>query len=225
MVRLLPEPWVCQTTPIRRSPGWPPCRLPISYRPARLGDQLQLLPQRRRAQRLLHRSLHRVELVIPRHLLGQLTAAVVLEHDEVPDQRQEPLPLAYPLDHHLQLGQMRVGQRLAVYRPPRLEPLAPGGERAHARVDSVRSDERGVEGEQVRELGPVGLDLLPGRPDRGLLVRRVLELDQAERKAVDEQHDVRAPLVLSVDDGELVDRQPVVVGGVLVVEDGDLGSA
>ena len=72
---------------------------------------------------------------------------------------------------------------------------------------------------------PVGLDLLPGRPHRGLLVRRVLELDQAQWKAVDEQHDVRPPLVLVLDDGELVDRQPVVVGGVLVVEDGDLGSA
>ena len=178
-----------------------------------------------RSQRLGDRYSHGVELVIPGHLLGQLAAAVVLEHDEVPGQRQEPVPLAHPLEHHLQLGQMRGGEGLAAYRAPRLEPLPPCGECAHARLDSVRSDERRVEGEQVREFGLVGLDLVPGRPDRGLLVRRVLELDQTKRKAVDEQHDVRPPLVLAVDDSELVDRQPVVVGGVIEVEDGDLRTA
>ena len=71
----------------------------------------------------------------------------------------------------------------------------------------------------------IGLDLLPGRPHRGLLVRRVLELDQTQWNAVNEQNDIRPSFVLPFDDGELVDRQPVVVCWVLVVEDGDLGSA
>ena len=58
-----------------------------------------------------------------------------------------------------------------------------------------------------------------------LLVRRILEFDQAKRKSVDEQRDVGSALVLSLDDGELVDRQPIVVRGVPVVEHGDLRAA
>ena len=177
-----------------------------------------------RPQRLAHGRLNCMELVIPGHYLGQLAAAVVLEDDEVPDQRQKPLPLARPGQHHLQLGKVGVGQRLATHRAPRLEPLASGGEGAHPRVDSVRGDEQRVEREQVREFGLVGLDLIPGRPHRGLLVRRVLELDQTKRKTIDEQHDVRPPLVLTLDDSELVDGEPVVVCGVLVVDDRDLRS-
>ncbi len=117
---------------------------------------------------------------------------------------------------------MRSGQRLALDRPPRLEPFASGGERAHARLEAVRGDEHRVEGEQVREFGLVGLGLVPGRPHRGLLIRRVLEFDQAQRKTVDEQHDIRPALVFALDDGELVDRQPIVVRWVPVVEDGDM---
>ena len=191
---------------------------------ARLGDPPRLLPQCRRAQSFLHRRLYRVELVISGHLLGQLPAPIVLKHDEVPDQRQEPASLAHPLKHHLQLGQVAFSQRLARDRTPGLEPFPPCGERADPRVDSVRSDERRVEGEQTRELCLVSLDLLPRRPHRGLLIRRVLEFDQTQRKTIDEQHDIRPPLVLALDDGELVYRQPIVVRGVLVVEDGDLGS-
>ena len=110
MVRLLPEPWVCQTTPMRRSPGSPPGRRPASYRP------FVLLPRRfglelRGAQRLLHRHVDGVELVIAGHLLDERAAAVVLEDDEVADQVEEPALLEHALDHHLQLGQVRVGQR------------------------------------------------------------------------------------------------------------------
>ena len=71
-----------------------------------------------RSQRLVDGRLRRVELVVSRHLLGQPAAAVVLEDDEVPHQRQEPARLARPLDHHAQLGQFRRGQRLAADRPP-----------------------------------------------------------------------------------------------------------
>ena len=39
-----------------------------------------------------------------------------------------------------------------------------------------------------------------------------------QRQAVDEHHDVRPAVVLVLDDGELVDRQPVVVVGVVEVE-------
>ena len=77
--------------------------------------------------------------------------------------------------------------------------------------DAVGDDQRLVGGEQRRDLRLVGLELVEGAPDGGVLVGGVLQLDDRERQAVDEQHDVRPALVLALDDGELVDRQPVVV--------------
>ena len=50
----------------------------------------------------------------------------------------------------------------------------------------------------------------------------VLQLDDRERQAVDEEHDVRPAVVLALDDGELVDRQPVVVLRVVEVDDARL---
>ena len=150
--------------------------------------------------------------MIARHLLGQRAAAVVLEHDEVAHQREEPVGRADALQHHLQLGHEWVGKALAGDGAPGLEPLSPGGERADARLVAVRDDEQLVQGEQGGQLGLVGLKLLPRRPDGGVLVGRVLELDHAQRQAVDEQHDVRPAPVLVLGDGELVDGQPVVIG-------------
>jgi len=112
--------------PVARFASGLPARLvPVAV----LGDPLRFLPERGCTHGLLHRRPHRMELVIPGHLLGQLAAAIVLEDDEVPDQGQEPLALAHPFEHHLQLGNVRSGQRLARDRAPRLEPLASGGGR------------------------------------------------------------------------------------------------
>ena len=61
----------------------------------------------RRAQRLLDRHVHRVELVVARHLLGELAAARVLEHDEVADEIEEAALLEHAFEHDLQLGQRR----------------------------------------------------------------------------------------------------------------------
>ena len=72
------------------------------------------------------------------------------------------------------------------------------------------------------QLGFVGLELVPGRPDGGVLVGRVLQFDHAQRQAVDEQHYVRPAGVLVLGDGELVDGKPVVVGRVFEVDDADL---
>ena len=85
----------------------------------------------------------------------------------------------------------------------------------------VGDHERLVHGEEGRQLGPVGLELLPGGPDRGVLVRRVLQLDDSQRQAVDEQYHVGPPGVPVLCDGELVDGQEVV--GVRLVEVDGLG--
>ena len=184
--------------------------------PGRLARRVRPPLQLRRAQRLGDRGLHRVELVVAGHLLGERTAAVVLEHDEVADQGQEPAGRTDALDQHLELRHVRVGQRLAADRAPRLEPLPAGGQRADARLQPVRHDERRVEGEQRRDLRLVGLQLAERRPERGFPAGGVLQLDDGQRQAVEEQHHVRAPLPPVLHDGELIDGQPVV--GVVGVE-------
>ena len=191
----------------------------------RLGHACRFPLQRRGAQGFRHRRLHGVELVVAGHLLDQRAAAVVLEHDEVAEQRQQAARFADALDQYLQLRQVRVGQRLTRDRAPRLEPLPPGGQGADAGVESVRHHERGVEGEQRRDFRLVGLQLPPGGPDGGVFVGRVLQFDDRQRQAVDEQHHVGAALAPVFDHGELVDCQPVVVGRVVEVDDAGLGAA
>ena len=68
---------------------------------------------------------------------------------------------------------------LALDGAPGLEPLLPRGEGADARLEAVGDDQQGVVREERGNLCLVGLKLLEGRPDGGVLVGRVLELDDA----------------------------------------------
>jgi hypothetical protein len=83
-------------------------------------------------------------------------------------------------------------------------------QRAVAGHRAVRDDVQQVEEEQLRDVGLVGLNLVVRRLDVGVDVRRVLQLDHHQGKAVDEQDDVGAPNLLPVD-GELLHREQVVV--------------
>ena len=174
-------------------------------------------------QGFVHGDADGVELVVAGHLLGR-RAAVVLEHDEVPQQGEEAARLEDALQHHLQFSHVRVGKRLPGDGAPGLEPLPAASERADTGLDPVRGHQRLVHGEQRGQLGFVGLKLVPGRADGGVLVGRVLEFDQAKGQAIDEQNDMGTAVVPVLGDGELVDGKPVVVGTVLEVDDEDLVS-
>jgi hypothetical protein len=183
-----------------------------------LGDPIGRAAQLGGPQRLAHGHLHGVELVIARHLLHQPAAALVLEHDEVAQEVEEAPGLEHAFDDHLQLRQVRIGEALARDGAPGLEPFAPSAERPHARLHAVGGDQRRIGSEQRGDLGLVGLELVEGRPDRGVLVGRVLELDHRQREPVHEEHHVRPAGVLPLAHGELVDGKPVVVAGRLEVE-------
>ena len=180
-------------------------------------------PRAGRAQRLLDRRVDRVELVVAGHLLDDraVAAAVprVLEHDEVAQQVEKAARSNTPASTTSSSGMRGGGILPPVDRAPGLEPLPARAERADARADAVGDDERRVGREERGDLRLVGLELLEGRLDRGVLVGRVLELDHGERQAVDEEHDVGPPRVLPLGDGELVDRQPVVVLRAVEVDD------
>src|SRR2546428_9741527 len=59
---------------------------------------------------------------------------------------------------------------------------------------------------------------MEGGPDRRVLVGRVLQLDDAEREPVHEQHHVGTAGVLPLRDSELIDGEPVVIFWRLEVE-------
>ena len=178
--------------------------------------------ERSSPQRLVHRGLHGVELVVAGDLLVEPAAAVVLEHDEVPHQVKEPSLVAHTLKQHLKLRQVLVGEFLAADGAPGLEPLPACGEGAQPGLQAVGHHHRGVHREQSRQVGLVGLELLPGGPDGGVGVGGVLELDHAERQPVHEQHHIGAPLDLVIHNGELVDGQPDVVGRIVEIYDSGL---
>ena len=159
---------------------------------------------------LANRDADGVELVIAGYLLDQRAAAVVLEDDEVAEEGEEEPRREDALQHYLQLGHTPVGQGLAGYGAPGFEPLAACGEGADAGLGAVGNDERLVHAEQCGQFGFVGLELVPCRPDGGVLVGRVFEFDDSEGQAVEEEHDVGAARVFVLADAELVDRQPVV---------------
>src|SRR5690606_10422616 len=106
-----------------------------------LGSRMRAVPgpELRRPERLPHRDLHGVELVVAGHLLRD-PAVVVLEDDEVPDEVQEAAVLEHTLDEDPELRLGLPGQFRPIDRAPRLEPLPPGPEDADAGLDAVRHD-------------------------------------------------------------------------------------
>src|SRR5215211_6825710 len=66
---------------------------------------------------------------------------------------------------------------------------------------------------------------MKGGPDGGVLGDGVLELDEDEGEAVDEEHHVWPPDVMVLGDGELADGEPVVVVLIFEVEHAGLGAA
>ena len=212
---------MCQTTPMRRSPGSPPGLEAGLVAATDLGDSAQAGS----AESLGDGDPDGVELVVAGHLLGQRAAAVVLKHDEVADQGDEAVGVADALEHHLDFGRVGIGQSLAGDGAPGLEPLAAGGDGAYAGLGAIGDEEHLVHREKGGQLGLVGLELVPGGPDGGVLVGRVLDLDDRKGQAVDEQDDIGPAGAAVLGDGELIDGEEVVVGGGFEVDDVGLGAA
>ena len=137
-----------------------------------------------------HGALHRVELVVGRHLLDDLRP-LLLEHHEVPDQVCERCWREGPTDQRLQT----LGQHLAARDGlPRLEALEGRARDPQSGMDAVRDDQQRVVSEQPRELLVVGLQLRVRLLDGGAGVLGVLELEDHQRQPIDEHDHVRPPL-------------------------------
>ena len=137
--------------------------------------------------------------------------AVVLEQDEMAQVFQQQLAPEHAQGQRLQLAHrpQRI-DRHAIDGAPGQEALAVGGERAHPGEDAVAHHLRQVGVEQVGDVLLVGLQLVPGRPDVGVLITGVLQFHHHQRQAVDEQHHVGPTGQPGPLHAELVDRQPVI---------------
>ena len=146
-----------------------------------------------------------------------LIAAILEEHEEA--QIVEQLGRRqHATNHRLQLVELtqRI-ERQAINRPPLHEALGVAGQRTQPCLAAVRNHQQLVVLDDIGNLFLVGLDLVVGFPDIGLLVGRVLQLQQHQRQAIDEQDHIRPAGVVQPFDGELIDRQPAVLGRVFPV--------
>ena len=100
------------------------------------------------AQRLFDRYIHRVKLVIARHLLDELAVSSidsrVFEHDEIAKEIEETALLEDALEYHLQLRQGGRCVPAPSDRAPWLEPFLAGAERPDARLHAIGRDKRRV---------------------------------------------------------------------------------
>ena len=81
---------------------------------------------------------------------------------------------------------------------------------------TIGNDQRGVGAKQRPDLRLIGLKLMVRSVDRRILIAGVLQLDDGEREAIDEDDDIGPPVGVILDHRELVDYEPVV--SVRVVE-------
>lgn len=174
-------------------------------------------PWARRRHHLPDGRPHRVELVVAGDLLDQ--HPVVLEqHEEaqVIEQHRRRQRAAHQGLQFVELAERVEG--VAVDGAPAHETLGISRQGTEARIGAIGHHQQAVVVKQLRNLRLVGLDLLERAPDIGMRIGRVLQLDQHQRQAIDEKHDVRPAGVLRAPHGELIDRQPFVGGGIVPVD-------
>ena len=182
-----------------------PLRVPEHPQPALT---LLQLPQR------LQRVVHPKELMVLGERLHQATGTLGERH-EVLDQVEQPMPLARSPQRSLQRHHTLLALRVDLLP---LSEVIPGSERrANQGVGPVGEHHERVEPEQVRHRVAV-VAQVPVVRVAHVLVRH-LQLDEDQRDAIDEQHDVGPALVHVASDPELRNRQPVVRIGTVPVDE------
>jgi len=160
--------------------------------------------------RRVERLVHGMKLVVSGQLLDQAAVRFPLEHHKVGDKIQQVVfpedPLCQDLDRGTQTGFL-----FPFDRSPGGKALPVGRERANTSLIAVGDHQELIEGEEGGDLFLVGLKLVEGRPDRGLFVSGIFELNDSQRDPVHEDHDIGPPVVVALHDGQLVDHHPVVV--------------
>src|SRR5713226_4269305 len=124
-----------------------------------------------------------MELVIASKDLRN-TAAGIAKDDEVFHEIEEAALIEDALENRFQFRRALGRQVVAGNGPPWHETLTLGSERTDARGKAIRNDQHRVRAEQRADLRLVGLQLIEGAVERGVLVAWVLEFDHTQGQAV-----------------------------------------
>ena len=152
-----------------------------------------------------------MKLMIARQFFDDAAAAVILEYDEMPDQGKKPALVKHAPQQDFKLWHRGGRDGFAINRAPRHEPFLIGADGANACLQAVGNYHHRVVDEKRRDLLFVCLELLERLPDVGIFVRCILQFDDTQQQAIDENYHVRAAVVLALYYGELVHHQPVVI--------------
>lgn len=164
--------------------------------------------------------LDREELVI----LGDLLldgGAIVFEDDVAADELEEAGRFEDALDEGAEgiIGRSDFGTTIGGF--PGGEALFGREDAAHFGLETVGDDFELVVAEECRDLGMVGLELVPGLLQIGPGIVRVFQFEEGEGKAIDEDDDIGPAIVGAIENGELIDDEEVVLGGVIPIDELD----
>ena len=164
-----------------------------------------------------------VELVVAGDFLDD--GAAGFEDDEVAEEIGEAAFVEQAADQHLQLRPCAGRELVAGDGAPRFEQFESGGQGTDAGLGAIGHGEYGVEDEQRGDFFPVCLQLRKRGAQGSVFAGGVLEFENCERQAIDEDDDVGAPFPSGLDDGELPAGEPAVVRGGVEVENADARAA
>src|SRR5262249_38217893 len=156
------------------------------------------------------------KLMVLGSFLGDLVIGN-LEDDEVAEIGKQPVLWEQALDEGLHAAGGVGLDVKTVDAFPGGEPLHGGGPHAVEGGDAVGDDDQGIEVEEQGDFVGVVLDLVVGVVHGGLIGVGVLQLEEDQGQAVDEDEDVGAAVVLATD-GELVDDLEVILGGIVPID-------
>ena len=158
--------------------------------------------------------------------LGGRTA-LLLEDDEIAEKVKQAAFVENALEQHLQLGNGSRGSLLTLNGLPGQEPFLIGSERTQAGIEAIGNNQQLVVVEEGGNILFIGLQLIESRPDGGVLIGGILELQHGQRQAVDKNHQVGAAGQFTVGagslNGELVDHQPIVGIGTVEIQQAGTG--
>src|SRR5690606_29345788 len=126
-------------------------------------------------------------------------------------------------EHDFQLGSGVQGEFRAVHGAPGRKTLETGGEAANSSLlGAVGDDEDLVGGKESGKLLLVGLKLIPRRLNCRIGGGGAFEFENSDGQPVEENNDIRAAMMLAIDDGQLIDHKPVVVVWLFKVDEPSL---
>ena len=144
---------------------------------------------------------------LPGRLVGDRLVRV---DDEVAQDVEETRRRKHALEQHLEGRPVRDDVTPVNGLPWRIM-LKSASEGTHRRTGAIRDDCDDVGNEDAGDLTPISLDLVPGIAESGVLISRVLQLQQANGQTVEENEHVGSAVVAGLDNGELVEYPPIVV--------------